>query len=86
MGDITLFAPRCPNNQQRNTIENPNALISILAVGASFILSGEQIAIEKPLHVREIDAVIFDICAPLPLVPCVHVNSVYALRICFKRG
>ena len=84
MGDIILFATRCPNNNQRNTIENANALISILAVGAALILSGEQISIEEPFQVREIDAVIFDICATLPLVPCVHVSSVYALCICCK--
>lgn len=65
-------------------MDNSNALISILAIGMSLILSGEQVAVEKSFQLREIDAVIFDIRATLPLVPCVHANTVYALCICRK--
>jgi hypothetical protein len=85
MSDIAVFAPRCPNKKQRNAIENANALISVLAIGEMLILSGEQIAIEKPVQVGVSDAVIFDISATLSRVPCVHRNSVYAARICCKR-
>jgi hypothetical protein len=48
------------------------------------VLSGEQVAVEKPFEIRKVDTVILQVHAALPLVPGIHTLNVNAKRICFK--
>jgi hypothetical protein len=84
MGSVAVFASGCPHYEQRHIVYDPDALIAPLAVGMTLVLSGEQIAVEKPFEIRKADAVILQVDAALPLVPGIHAINVYAKRICFK--
>jgi hypothetical protein len=72
MGTITLIAPRSPHDEQRNTVEHADTLVATLAICVSFVLSSEQVAIEKPFQIRKVNSVYLDIRATLPLIPGVH--------------
>src|SRR5262245_52865293 len=84
MGHLTLIVVWRPHNEQRHAVEHPDTLVSFFAVGFSRVLTGEQVAVEEPLQIGKVNAMILQIPSPLLLVPGVHVGSVYACRICSK--
>ena len=84
MGSIAVFASGRPHYEQRHVVYDPDSLITLLTVGVTLVLSGEQIAVKKPFEIRKVDAVMLQVDAALPFVPGNHAINVYAIRICFK--
>lgn len=84
MGHLTLIVEWRPHDEQGHAVEHPDALVTFFAVGFSRILTGEQVAVEEPLQIGKVNAMILQIPPPLTLVPGVHVGSVYARCICSK--
>lgn len=84
MDHLTLIVVWRPHDEQGHAVEHPDALVAFFAVGFSRVLTGEQVAVEESLQIGKVNAMILQIPSPLPLVPGVHVGSVYALYICSK--
>jgi len=86
MGHLTLIIKWRPHDKQGHAIKHPDALVTCFTIGFTCVLAGEQVAVEKPLQIGKVNAMILQIPPPLTLVPGVHVGSVYARCICGKNS
>ena len=79
MRDI-VSATRCPDDEQRHPFKNTDALKSDFSVSLTHIFHREQLTVEKPVQIVQVDAVVSQIPETLVLVPGDH--GVYCICNC----